>query len=416
MRSQRLCSTEQSRVAPVRYVAASMPAARDELSLLQARRIALSAQGLRGRSSGGGVPAMLRRLGAVQLDTIAVLARSHELVAYARHGAIGRSTVERAYWGKGSSTFEYWSHAACVLPLEDWPLYEFKRRSRREKGRRWHHLEDRDKSCGEVLDRLGAEGPLTANELGGAKKSGSWWDWSETKIAAEWLLDIGDLVCRERRGFQRVYDLAERAIPAPLRDEQLSDEACAHQLVDAAGHALGIATVGDLAVYHGLPQRLVRQVLPATALLPVRVEGWKSPAFAHRSALDEVDKRAKGRRLLLSPFDSLCWYRDRLERLFGLRHRMEAYTPRAQRTYGYFAMPVLADTEIVGLVDPGRRDGALVAKQVTVLRPGVEADVAEALAAAARWVRSEDVVVERLAPASSRPALESALRTADTDW
>ena len=111
--------------------------------------------------------------------------------------------MEQAYWGPKSKTFEYWSHAACVLPLEDWPAYAFKRRARRAKGRRWHVLQERDKTCAEVLDRLRGDGPLTANQLGGAKKGGPWWDWSETKIAAEWLLDIGELVCRERRGFAR---------------------------------------------------------------------------------------------------------------------------------------------------------------------------------------------------------------------
>src|SRR5580658_2475352 len=105
---------------------------------------------------------MLRRLGAVQLDTISVLARSHELVEYARLGAVGRTRVERAYWGPKSETFEYWSHAACVLPLEDWPTYAFKRRERLAKGRRWHILEENDKSCREVLARLRGEGPLTA--------------------------------------------------------------------------------------------------------------------------------------------------------------------------------------------------------------------------------------------------------------
>jgi uncharacterized protein len=382
-----------------------MPPTSDELSTDQARRMALNAQGLRGRSPGGGVPAMLRRLGAVQLDTISVLARSHELVAYARHGAVGRAAVERAYWGKGSATFEYWSHAACVIPLEDWPLYEFKRRARRAKGKRWHVLADRERSCAEVVGRLRADGPLTANELGGAKKSGTWWDWSETKIAAEWLLDVGDLVCRERRGFQRVYDLAERAIPAALRQSELSDEECAVRLVTAAGRSLGVGTLGDLAVYHGLPQRLVRQVLPGTELVPVRVQGWKPLAYADPAALAALRRRAKGRSLLLSPFDSLCWYRDRLERLFGLRHRLEAYTPRAQRTYGYFAMPVLGDDEIVGLVDPGRRDGALVAKQVTLIRPEGVRHVGRALAAAARWVGSDRIVVERVTPTSARRGL-----------
>jgi hypothetical protein len=278
---------------------------------------------------------MLRRLGGVQLDTISVLARSHELVAYARHGAIRRERIEREYWGKGSTTFEYWSHAACLLPLEDWPAYEFKRRARRAKGKRWHTLADHETSCRQVVDRLRSEGPQTANELGGAKKGGEWWDWSETKIAAEWLLDTGDLVCRQRRGFQRVYDLAERAIPAALLDEQWSDERCALTLVDAAGRALGVATQSDLATYHGLPRKLVRHVMPSTDLTEVRVEGWPQVAYVAPGALDVLERRVRGRSTLISPFDSLMWFRERAERLFGIRHRLEAYTPKERRTYGH---------------------------------------------------------------------------------
>ncbi len=380
---------------------------RETLSIEEARRIALSAQGLRGaRTTAGGVSGMLRRLGAVQLDTISVLARSHELVAYARLGAIGRTRVERAYWGPKSSTFEYWSHAACVVPLEDWPAYGFKRRARLAKGKRWHVLEDHEKSCGEVLARLRADGPLTANELGGAKKGGPWWDWSETKIAAEWLLDIGELVCRERRGFQRVYDLAERAIPTDLLAQEWTDEECAVHLVGSAGRSLGVATEADLATYHGLPRPLVRRVLPSTDLVAVEVEGWPGPAHADPAALSGLGARARGRSVLLSPFDSFIWYRERVERLFGLRHRLEAYTPKAKRIYGYFAMPVLAGTSIVGLVDPGRQGEVFVAKQVTLLRPTASGAVARALVEAASWVGCMTIAVEHIEPASARSALD----------
>ncbi len=383
---------------------------RETLSIEEARRTALSAQGLRGaRTTAGGVSGMLRRLGAVQLDTISVLARSHELVAYARQGAIGRARVERAYWGPTSSTFEYWSHAACVVPLEDWPAYGFKRRARLARGRRWHVLEDHEKSCGEVVARLRGDGPLTANELGGAKKGGPWWDWSETKIAAEWLLDIGELVCRERRGFQRVYDLAERAIPSDLREQEWTDDECAMRLVAAAGRSLGVATEADVATYHGLPRPLVRRVLPSTGLVPVAVEGWKTPAYADPDALAALGTRARGRSVLLSPFDSLIWYRDRVERLFGLRHRLEAYTPKEKRLFGYFAMPVLAGTKIVGLVDPGRDGDVLVAKQVTLLTAGSTGQVAPALWDAASWVGCTAVALERVEPASARAGLEGAL-------
>ena len=353
---------------------------------------------------------MLRRLGAVQLDTISVLARSHELVAYARLGAVGRARVERAYWGPRSETFEYWSHAACVLPLEDWPAYAFKRRARRSKGKRWHVLHERDKTCAEVMARLRAEGPLTANELGGAKRGGVWWDWSDVKIAAEWLLDIGDLVVRTRRGFQRVYDLTERAVPSELLGEDRTDEACAAQLVAAAGGALGVATVSDLAVYHGLPNRLAQSVLANVPLTEVAVEGWRQRAYADPAALAAaLGRRARGRSVLLSPFDSLNWYRDRLERLFGLRHRIEAYTPKAKRTFGYFAMPVLGGTEIVALVDPGRRGDVLVAKQVTFLRPGAAGHVVRALTEAASWVGSASVELERVDPPAARTQLDGLL-------
>src|SRR5690348_12449094 len=159
--------------------------------------------GIEGRR--GGVPAMLRKIGAVQLDTISVLARSHELVAYARLGPVGRAAVEAAYWGGGA--FEYWAHAACVLPLEDWPWSAARRR---RYGTYVHPTKiEKDAVRQVVLMRL-AEGPATATELGGAKRRGQWWDWSDTKIAAERMFARGELVCVTRRGWKRVYDLPER--------------------------------------------------------------------------------------------------------------------------------------------------------------------------------------------------------------
>jgi hypothetical protein len=273
-------------------------------------------------------------------------------------------------------------------------------------------LEDQAGSCAEVVARLRAEGPLTARELGGAKKGGPWWDWSEVKIAAEWLLDIGDLVCRQRRGFQRVYDLVERAVPDDVRARELSDEECATRLVRSAGRALGVATVRDLAVYHGVPVTRVAAVLEPAGLVPVRVEGWTKAAFADPAALEVLGRRLRGRHLLLSPFDSLNWDRARTERLFGFRHRLEAYTPRHKRLFGYFAMPVLAGTKVVGLVDPGRDGRTLVAKQVTVFSPGATPHVAAALMEAAAWVGSDNVVVERVDPPAQKPVLVQALADA----
>lgn len=367
-----------------------------ELSLTadEARRIALRAQGLLGSlPPDTGVREVLRRLGAVQLDTISVLARSHELVPYARLGAVPRADVESAYWSQARS-FEYWSHAACILPLEEWPLFAFRRRAKRAAGRRWHHLEDRGAACAAVRDRLKADGPLTTAGLGGAKNGGEWWDWSESKIAVEWLLDIGEVVCVERRGWKRVYDLAERAIPQELRHDDLSDHECLRQLVAQAGAAMGVATRADLADYHRLKATQVDAVLADTGLVPVTVAGWAKPAWADPQAL-RAPARGRHRTTLLSPFDSLIWDRARTERLFGFTHRLEAYVPRPKRVHGYFAMPLLAGGRLVGRVDPKREGSTLVARQVSMAGPASVAPMAEALREAAGWVGCQEVRVER---------------------
>jgi uncharacterized protein YcaQ len=351
------------------------------------------------------VPGLLRALGAVQLDTISVLARSHELVAYARLGPVGRSAVENAYWGRDAGTFEYWAHAACVLPLEYWPYFEFRRR--RTQARYNGHYR---KARTEVLARLRAEGPLTATELGGAKKGGPWWDWSDAKTALELMLGEGRVVCLQRRGWKRVYDLAERAVPDDLQGRVPPDEEAFGHLVRAAGRRLGVGTHADLADYFRLKRVDVELGLERAGLVSVRVRGWKDPAWADPSLLEELGAGLRGRHrtTLLSPFDSLVWDRARTERLFGFEHRLEAYVPKAKRIHGYFAMPLLTAGKLVGRVDPGRDGAAFVAKQATV-EPGHVPALANALAEAAAWVGAGSVVVERLEPPETRAALVSLL-------
>ncbi|QKW19774.1 winged helix-turn-helix domain-containing protein [Kitasatospora sp. NA04385] len=381
------------------------PAAR--LTADQARRIALRAQGLLGspdrRAGAGGV---LRQLGAVQLDTISVLARSHELVPYARLGAVGRRPVEQAYWGHGTA-FEYWSHAACVLPIGQWPLFAFRRRAYRDKGRVWGHPVSPE-AYARVLDQLRAEGPLTSTGLGGAKRTSEWWDWSDTKIAVERALAFGDVVVTERRGWKRVYDLAERAVPAELFAQDPTDAECLARLVALAGAALGVATRADLMDYHRLKGAQLDAALPESGLVPVEVEGWGAPAWADPAAL-AAEPRGRHRTTLLSPFDSLVWDRPRTERIFGMSHRLEAYTPKHKRVHGYFAMPLLAGGRLVGRVDPAREGTVLVARQVSLDSPGFVPALAEALREAAAWTGCSDVRVERLADESLRPALEELL-------
>ncbi|MFJ1588525.1 winged helix-turn-helix domain-containing protein [Streptomyces sp. NPDC088197] len=379
------------------------------LSADEARRLALRAQGFLGAPDRrAGTRGVLRSLGAVQLDTISVLARSHELIPYARLGAVGREEVEEAYWS-GDHAFEYWSHAACILPIEEWPHFAFRRRARRARGHRWHVLEDAERSCAAVLDQLKAEGPLNSTQLGGAKNGGPWWDWSETKIAVEWLLDTGEVVCTRRRGWKRIYDLAERAVPDALLHDDLDDTECVRRLVVQAGAAMGVATRADLADYHRLKGEQVMSVIDSTGLVPVEVEGWGKPAWADPAALAS-EPRGRHRTTLLSPFDSLVWDRPRTERIFGFTHRLEAYTPKPKRIHGYFAMPLLAGGRLVGRVDPAREGKTLVARQVTLDGPKAVQPAADAIAQAAGWVGCEEARVERVLPEPLREPLEAALK------
>ncbi|MEV6807874.1 winged helix-turn-helix domain-containing protein [Streptomyces sp. NPDC017248] len=358
----------------------------------EARRIVLRAQGLLGAPDRrAGVRGVLRRLGAVQLDTISVLARSHELVPYARLGAVGRKAVDTAYW-TGTHAFEYWSHAACVLPIEEWPYFAFRRRAYRDRPHWSHELPDG--TYEQVVKQLRAEGPLTATDLGGAKKTNDWWDWSGTKVAVERALMYGEVVCVERRGWKRVYDLAERAIPEALLHQEPDDTECLRRLVRLAGEALGVGTRADIADYHRLKGEQVDAVIADSGLVPVAVEGWGRPAWADPAAL-AAPPRGRHRTTLLSPFDSLIWERARTERIFGFTHRLEAYVPKPKRVHGYFAMPVLAGGRLVGRVDPAREGRTLVAKQVTLAGPKAVPAVAQALAEAATWVDCTDVRVER---------------------
>jgi uncharacterized protein len=400
-----------------------------ELSAEQARRIQLRAQGLLGRLTfPHGVDGLrgdpgarralgtLRHLGAVQLDTISVLARSHELVAYARLGAVGRSSVERAYWN-GTAAFEYWSHAACVLPIEDWPLYAFRRRAYVERGHHWHRTPEQ--AAKEVLARLRSEGPLTATGLGGAKKGGEWFDRTDHKIAAEFLLATGEVVCTRRTGWRRVYDLAERAIPEALRAPGLSDAECVRTLVGRAGRALGVATRADLADYVRVRGDQVDAVVGETGLVPVTVAGWPGGggAWASREALAEPP-RGRHRTTLLSPFDSLVWDRKRTQRVFGFDHRLEAYVPKAKRVHGYFTMPLLAGGRLIGRVDPAREGGTLIARKASfepreVATPAkaerAVTHLADALREAAEWVGCDTVRVEHLEPHALATPLANAL-------
>ncbi len=358
-----------------------MPAP-DTLSLDQARRVALAAQGFLGGNSrdhgtnGSALPtlrAALRRLGAIQIDSINVVARSHELVLAARVGPHDQAAFGRLLYRRRAG-FEYWGHAASFLPMERYRLFLPRMERMRQTGRGWwadararnSHLYQ------PILDRIRAEGPLPASafrEPGGPRR-GTWWDWAPAKDVLEDLFDQGTVMVHDRVRFERRYDLTERVLPTGLDLSTPTPHEAAVELTVLAARALGVGSARDLADYFRLRPEHARpaltEALSAGLLQHVTVQGWPRPAYLIPGT--PVPRRASHPPVLLSPFDSLIWYRERTERLFGFHYRIEVYTPAHKRIHGYYTMPVLADGRLVARVDPkhDRQAGALVLRGLTV--------------------------------------------------
>jgi uncharacterized protein len=368
----------------------------DSLSIRQARRLALAAQGLSGtRATRPASPASLRaalgRLGAVQIDSINVVARSHELVLAARAGAHGPGAFDRVVYRRRAG-FEYWGHAASFLPVELFRWFLPRMAEMRASGHQWFR-ETRTKHAEwypRVLDRIRAEGPLPASAFRqpADARRGPWWDWAPAKEVLEDLFAQGELLVHDRVRFERRYDLAERVLPAASGLAPPSAAEAAVALTVRAADALGVATLADLADYFRLPLAEARaaaaEASAAGLLRQVQVEGWAKPAYLAAGA--RVPARLQHPPLLLSPFDSLVWSRARTERLFGFRYLLEVYVPPAKRRYGYYTMPVLAGGELVARVDPkfDRARGRLVLRGLSVEDGVAPAEAVAATAAAAR--------------------------------
>jgi uncharacterized protein len=389
------------------------------LTLAQARRIALAAQGLQrprptGRVDRRHVRALLQQVGLVQIDSVNVLVRSHELPLWSRLGPHPRGTLEEL--GRRGEVFEYWAHEASFLPVQHWPLYRYRmepnhwvlRGSARVERERPGYLEA-------VYQEVARHGPVTASELADpGEKTGPWWGWNHGKQALEVLFATGRVSARRRSNFEREYDLVERVLPpevlaVPPPDE---DEARA-VLVEQAARSLGVATAADLFDYHRLnnpKSRPTLQKLVAEGVLePVEVEGWKDTAYLHPASRQP---RRVVAATVLSPFDSLVWFRPRTERLFGFRYRLELYTPAPKRVFGYYVLPFLLDDRLVGRLDlKADRHAGVLRVPAAHVEPGadhreVAAAMAGELQALAAWLGLGDVVV------ADRGNLAGALRPA----
>lgn len=379
-----------------------------------ARRIALGAQGFTDARPGGEVSRRhlrrtLDRVRLLQLDSVNVAVRAHYMPLFSRLGAYPVDLLDDAAWTHRARQprllVEYWAHEASLVPVGDWPLFQWRMRAYERKYA--HRYADMLKRAPGLFDDVLAAvkelGPIGAgpleDELGLAearakKGPGGWWNRSDVKHACEWLFATGELTTGTRRAFQRLYDLPERVLPPEvLSAPPVSDEEAARRLMLGAATAHGIGTEPDLRDYYRLPpersKRALSELVEEGLVEAVTVHGWQHPAYRHVDA--RTPRKVTGR-ALLCPFDPLIWRRERTERIFDFHYRIEIYVPEPQRVYGYYVFPFLLDGQLVGRVDlkADRVAGVLRAKGAFA-EPGVDtaraaAELAEELRTMAAWL------------------------------
>src|SRR4051794_41373516 len=381
------------------------------LSLRQARRLAIAAQGLhRPRrpvtADRRHLRQVLRHTGLLQIDSVNVLQRAHYLPVFSRIGAYPTTVLDRMAY-RDRELFEYWGHEASLLPVELHPLLRWRMRRAEEKFETWGRMaqlaREQPGYVEHVLGLVRDAGPLTAGEIAAEEKRSKvhWgWNWSNEKLALEFLFWTGRVTTADRRNFERVYDVPERVIPAQALNAPTPTEEEAHrELLARAAASCGVGTVGDLADYYRIrtPQARPRiaELVEDGRLVEVAVKGWRQPAYMLPDTA--VPRRADGRALLV-PFDPLVWERERAERLFDFRYRIEIYVPAEKRVHGYYVLPFLLGDQLAARVDlKADRPRRTLLVQAAYAEPAAPPDTPDELAAElgllAEWLGLDAVEV-----------------------
>ena len=400
------------------------------LNQAEARALMLAAQGLDRRpvkkATKGDVLGMIRRMGALQIDTINVVARSPYLVLWSRLGDYDPRWLDELL--AEGAIFEYWSHEACFLPIEDFPLYRHRMLNAESMG--WKYSKEWVEAHREEVDRVlefirerGAVRSVDFERKDG--KAGGWWEWKTEKRALEMLFTAGELMISRRHNFQRVYDLRERVLPSSGSDHLLpSLEEVRRELALKAVRALGITTASWVSDYFRTNKRetvaSVFTLADEGAIVSAEVAGWKEPAFVHPDNLKLIEAAKAGviepeLTTLLSPFDPLVWDRARARAMFNFDYRLECYTPTQKRRYGYFTLPILRRGALIGRLDAKahRKEGVFEIKSLHIepdvrVSAGVITDIAVALSECAAWHKTPEVVVRQSEPSRVAARLQKA--------
>ncbi|GAA1972485.1 winged helix-turn-helix domain-containing protein [Nocardioides panacihumi] len=381
----------------------------ESLSLPQARRIALAAQGFADTVHES--PTMrtfqrtLDRTGVLQVDSVNVLQRAHYMPLYSRMGPYDVDLLRRASETRPRRIVEYWAHVQAFMPVELWPVMQHRMDHYRGKRGKWSIVEAEPGLEQSLLAEIRERGASTARELddGLPRQKEHWgWNWSNSRRVLDYLYTCGELAIAGRNGqFEIRYDLPERVIPPSVLalPTPTSDEAHL-ELVRRAARSHGVATVQDLRDYYRMSPpdtaRAVATLVETGELQPVSVDGWRRAAYLHRDA--RLPRRIRAR-ALLSPFDPVVWERARTEALFDFFYRIEIYVPADKRVHGYYVLPFLLGDRIVARVDlkADRRSGRLVAKAAyaePAAPPETAGELAAELGRLAGWLGLDEIVVE----------------------
>lgn len=386
--------------------------------------------------------------GGVQLDSINVVARAHHLTLWSRFGVYDRAALERLLYQR-RVLFEYWAHAACLVPTAHFPAWRRAMLDYRHRHKGWvGFLRKHPRIVREVAAAIAARGPLANADFQTARPPGAagWWNWKPATHALDFLWMSGRIAVHSRAHFQKRFDLVERVLPEAMAQPPLDRDAFRHWHLTRGLHAMGAATETDLRLYLTYPRltaaersATLRQALRRGEVVTVEIAGSRTPWYALARDLGALAAAARRRvasrgATLLAPFDSLLWHRERVARLFGFDYRIEVYVPAAQRAIGYYTLPLLVDGQLIGRVDAklhraehrlelrhvhfepwfarGAAAPAAAWRPISVAR-GV-AGLAESAASLAAFCDARRIDVGRVTPAGLRAPLRAAIRAHGT--
>jgi uncharacterized protein YcaQ len=384
-------------------------------------------------------------VGGLQIDSINVVERGHHLTLWSRFGPYDRAAVERIAYRR-RLLFEYWAHAACLVPASHYPAWRRAMLDYSVRNRAWGAwLKTNRRVLRAVEDALAEGGPLGSADFEHRRapgSSGGWWNWKPAAHALDYLWMSGRALVHSRSHFRKRFDLCERVMPGAAASEPLTQEAFRRWHLRQSLRALGAASETDLRMYLTFPRlaaaerrQVLRAALEAGEVVEVEVEDDRGRHFALAEDLPALAAAGRRRRpaagtTLLSPFDSFLWHRDRTRRLFGFDYTLEVYTPGHRRVHGYYSLPIFHDGQLVGRLDPkahraerrlevravhfepwfAKGDATPAASWGAIDPDAVLAGIAEALRSLATFVGAERVTLGRVTPAALAPALRRAVK------